>query len=86
MLEYSGVISDEEITQIGKALADALKNRREKLGLSKNSLAQKAGVSVQSVSFIEDGVNSPSVSTLLRLCDALGVTPEKIFKDSRNSK
>lgn len=79
------MISDEEITRIGKALAEALKNRREKQALSKNALAQKAGVSVQSVSFIEDGVNSPSVSTLLRLCDALETTPEKIFKEARKA-
>jgi len=79
------VISEEEITRIGKALAETLKSRREKLGLSKNSLAQKAGVSVQSVSFIEDGVNSPSISTLLRFCDALGTTPEKLFKEARKA-
>lgn len=85
LLEYPWVISDEEITRIGKALAEALKNRREKQALSKNALAQKAGVSVQSVSFIEDGVNSPSVSTLLRLCDALETTPEKIFKEARKA-
>ncbi len=68
---------------MGVAMAGILKTRREKLGLSKNSLAQKAGVSVQSVSFIEDGVNSPSVSTLLRFCDALGLPPEKVFREAR---
>lgn len=77
------VISEEEITRIGQALAKILKARREKLGLSKNSLAQKADVSVQSVSFLEEGVNSPSVSTLLRFCDALDTTPEKVLKEAR---
>lgn len=79
------MISEEEITRIGLALAAALKTQREKQGLSKNALAQKAGVSVQSVSFIEDGVNSPSISTLLRFCDALGTTPEKLFREARKA-
>ena len=51
--------------------------------MSKNGLAQKAGVSVQSVSFIEECVNSPSISTLLRLCEALKTTPETVFKEAR---
>jgi Predicted transcriptional regulators len=79
------VISEGEIARIGKALAAVLKELREKQGLSKNALAQKAGISVQSVSFIEEGVNSPSVSTLLRLCDALGTSPEKLFKEARKT-
>jgi transcriptional regulator with XRE-family HTH domain len=80
------VLRDEDITRIGNGVANALKTRRESIGLSKNSLAQKAGVNVQTVSFIEDCVNSPSVSTLLRLCDALGTTPEKIFKAARKAE
>ncbi len=50
--------------------------------MSKNGLAQKAGISVQSVSFIENGVNSPSLSTLLRICSALEVSPDQILKDA----
>jgi transcriptional regulator with XRE-family HTH domain len=82
-LEYSRVISEEEITRLGKGIAAVLRDQREKKELSKNALAQKAGISVQSVAFIEDAVNSPSVSTLLRICDALGITPEKVFREAR---
>ena len=64
---------DGEVAESGKAIADVLRAKREALGLSKNALAQKAGISVQTVSFIETTVNSPSLSTFLRICDALEV-------------
>jgi transcriptional regulator with XRE-family HTH domain len=68
------MLRDGEIQEIGKAVAAELQRRREKLGMSRNALAQKAGISVQSVCFIENGVNSPSLSTLLRICHALNVS------------
>lgn len=74
---------EDEVARTGRAIAQVLKSRRESLGLSKNALAQKAGVSVQSVAFIESAVNSPSVSTLLRLCSALETTPEAVFREAR---
>jgi transcriptional regulator with XRE-family HTH domain len=75
-------VSDEQIIQSGRAIAEAIKARREILGLSMNFLAQKAGISVQSVSFIESAVNSPSLSTFLRICVALEVRPDSLLRDA----
>lgn len=69
-----------QIQQQGKALADAIKASRESAGLSKSALAQRAGIAIQSVSFIENNVNSPSISTFLRICAALGVEPDVLLK------
>lgn len=66
---------DQEINRISLALAGALREARESAGLSKNALAQKAGISVQTVSFVESGTNSPSITTFLRFCSALGIDP-----------
>ena len=74
------MLRDEEIQSIGKAVAKELQRRREALGLSRNGLAQKAGISVQSVCFIENGVNSPSLSTSLRICHALGTRFENVLR------
>lgn len=79
------VLRDEQIQDFGKAVAAELQARREGLGLSRNGLAQKAGISVQSVSFIENGVNSPSLSTLLRICHALEILPETVLRRARSS-
>ena len=69
------MLTNEEVNDRSLRVAQALKARREKLGLSKNLLSQMAGVSVQTVAFIESGTNSPSIATLLRLCEALDVSP-----------
>lgn len=73
---------ETQVEKAGKAIAHAIKIKREKVGLSKNALAQKAGISVQSVSFIEDAVNSPSISTYLRICSALEVRPDVLLGEA----
>ena len=60
-----------------------LKAEREKRGISLNLLAQKAGVSRQTVAFIEQGLRNPTLNTLFRLTSALGVEPEKIIARAR---
>jgi transcriptional regulator with XRE-family HTH domain len=79
-------VRDEQIIQSGKAIAEAIKARREVLGLSMNSLAQKSGISVQSVSFIESAVNSPSLSTFMRICSALEVSPDYLLREALGKK
>lgn len=81
--DASKVIRDQEINRIGLALAGVLREAREVAGLSKSALAQKAGISVQTVSFVESGTNSPSISTLLRFCSALEIDPVEIFEKVR---
>ena len=60
-----------------------LKAEREKRGISLNLLAQKAGVSRQTVAFIEQGLRNPTMNTLFRLTSALEVEPEKIIARAR---
>ena len=79
------VLRDEEIQKAGKAVAGELRRRREAIGLSRNGLAQRAGISVQSVCFIENGTNSPSLSTLLRICGALNVKLQTVLRCAKNS-
>ena len=73
------MLTNEEVHARSLRIAQALKARREKLGLSKNLLSQTAGVSVQTVAFIESGTNSPSLATFLRLCEALEVDPSLLL-------
>jgi transcriptional regulator with XRE-family HTH domain len=73
-------VRDVQIEQQGKAIAEAIKATRVSAGLSKNALAQKAGIAIQSISFIENFVNSPSISTFLRICAALEVQPDVLMK------
>jgi uncharacterized protein len=75
-------VNEEDIARHGKAVAAVIKTTREAAGLSKNALGQKAGISVQTVSFIESGTNSPSISTFLRICHALGKRPDLLLKEA----
>ncbi len=54
-------------------VARLLKERRKKSGLSKLALAQRAGLDQRTITFIEEGVNVPSIGTLHVICEALGI-------------
>lgn len=62
-----------EIMTIG----DCIKKLREAKGFTQQDLAEKASVTVTTVSRIENGSN-PSRAILKCLADALGCTPEKL--------
>lgn len=54
---------------------------RERAGVSQRSLAKRAGVPSSSVSLIENDRISPSVSSLKRLLDAMGISLSEFFSD-----
>ena len=56
-----------------------LKQLREDRNISMRSLATKSGLSANALSMIERGKTSPSVSTLYKLSDALGVPITEFF-------
>jgi transcriptional regulator with XRE-family HTH domain len=59
---------------VTERLAQAIKHRREQLGLTLRALASTSGVSSSMISDIERGAKSPTISTLSALAQALGVT------------
>ncbi|MFD0895440.1 helix-turn-helix transcriptional regulator [Luteolibacter ambystomatis] len=79
------MIPVEEITATCRAVAAVLRKRRESLGLTKTAVAQRAGINNQTVTFIEDCVNIPTIHTLLRFCWALDTTPEAVFKEAKKT-
>lgn len=62
-----------------------LRELRDERGMSMRSLATKSGLSANALSMIERGKTSPSVSTLYKLADALGV-PITAFFGSQTDK
>ena len=56
-----------------------LRELREIHGISMRALAVKSGLSANALSMIERGKTSPSVSTLYKLADALGVSVTAFF-------
>lgn len=55
-------------------LAVLLKTLRKERGLSQEALAERAGLHRNFISLLERRESQPTVDTLFRLADALGVT------------
>ena len=52
---------------------EIMKLRRETLGLSQQDLAEMSGISLPTVKDIERGLANPSLSTISKLLDVLGM-------------
>ena len=64
-------LTEEQV--FARLVAEHLVFHRHKRGWSKLRLAQKAGVDQRTITFVEDGVNVPSLVTLFVICKALKV-------------
>lgn len=73
MLPYDG---DSISVDVGARLRDL----RQERGLSIRQLARESGMSANALSMIERGLSSPSVSTLYKVADALGVPITGLFR------
>ena len=58
---------------IAERIGHAVKQRRETAGLSLRALATRSGMSASMISDIERGAKSPTVTSVVRLAQALGV-------------
>ncbi len=54
-------------------LGNTIRQRRRRLGVDQKRLSELSGVSVHTISDIESGKANPTVSTLHRLLDVLGL-------------
>ena len=50
-----------------------LKERREELGVTQEQLSELAGVALRTVKELDSGKGNPTVSTLMKLADVLGM-------------
>ena len=62
-------------TNIGKRIA----KRRKVLGIKQNALADQVGMSNNYLSGIECGKEKPSLEVLIKICNALQVTPDYLL-------
>lgn len=60
-------------------LRNRLKEHRARLGVNQSELGKLAGVSRQTISLIERGDYSPSVTLALKLARIFGTSVEEIF-------
>jgi transcriptional regulator with XRE-family HTH domain len=74
-----GITSPAPAPQPELTTNDALRSKRERLGLSKRELGRRAGLSAAYVSAFEAGKLRPSFIAFARLAVELRLTPAEIF-------
>jgi len=74
------VLSNKSLDAVSSQVAVLLKEEREKRGISLNVLAQKAGLSRQTISYVEQQVQNPTLDTLLRLSFAMEIELADLIK------
>jgi transcriptional regulator with XRE-family HTH domain len=72
LVYFSGVATSRpEI--VGSSAVRLLRRERERLGLSMNAVAKRAGLSHSMVSRVEHELRKPTLDTLLRISGAMGI-------------
>jgi y4mF family transcriptional regulator len=61
-------------------IGSTIKERRKKLGVNQQTLADLAGVAVNTLVAIERGEGNPQLSTLLTILDTLGLQVDTNIK------
>lgn len=61
-----------DYSEIGKRIA----RRRRQLGLKQSEVEERAEISYKYLSNIERGISIPSIEVIMRLAEALDVTPD----------
>lgn len=67
-----------------KIIGNRLLAVRKKAGLTQTEVAEKAGMSDRTYADIERGTVNMRIETILRICDALHITPDEIFTQNEN--
>ena len=63
-----------------------MKFRRIELNMSQTELAQKAGVTRQTIGLIEAGDFNPSIKLCIAICKALGSTLDELFWEEEENE
>lgn len=63
-----------------KDLGQNIKNRRKKLGLTQQQLADKMNMSLNFIGKIEVAFSKPSLDTLIEIAEVLGTTVSDLTK------
>ena len=72
--------------RIVASVARELKAERVRRGISMTKLADESGLSQQMISYVERGMRSPTLDTLLRITAVLNIDLSKVIKAASEGK
>jgi transcriptional regulator with XRE-family HTH domain len=70
----------KRIDTVYKEIGGRIANARRKNGWSQEALAAESDVASAHIGFIEQGRRKPTLSTLYKLTNALGISLEQLFR------
>lgn len=76
---------DSRRTTIEQAFGQALKRRREQLGISQEDLALESDLHRTFISQIERGIKTPTLRSILSLAKALKTTATALVRETERS-
>lgn len=80
--KYIGSSQDrQEKSRIKRSLGEAIKQNRNRCGMTQEFVAEALGVSRQAVSKWERGDSDPSTANLLALAKLFGISAEEMLRD-----
>src|SRR6266852_9094349 len=75
-----------EATELGKLIGARVRQSRAERGWTLDEMAERSGVSRRMLVSIEQGSANPSIATLLRISDALGIGLPALVNMDRSSR
>jgi transcriptional regulator with XRE-family HTH domain len=63
-----------------RALANRIKELRDRKGISQEELAHRAGLSRTGMGFLETGKRWPRLDTLMKVAEGLNITLDELLK------
>lgn len=73
-------MSSQSIEAVYKELGQRIVAARKKKGMSQEQLATKSEIDRSHMGFIEQGRRKPTLSTLHKIANTLGISLEQLFK------
>ena len=75
-----------DVRETERLAIQRLKKEREKQKLSQLELSYRSGVSQNMIAYIEGGKRTPTLTTIIKLCNALGINPSELFIDDDSER
>jgi len=77
-------MADSAIPDIGSIFGGVLQRHRGKAGVSQEELAFRAGLDRTFVSRLERGIRQPTITTLISLAEALGISATDLVRETES--
>lgn len=74
------IFKGDTMNKFHKNLGKKIRIIREAKGISQEELAEKSQLSTNQIGRIERAERSPSLKSLLKLCDGLGISIQELFE------